>query len=184
MSPINFFQERTIVQCIAYICQNVSELTDIKAYKLIWLADRLHLRLYGKTITGDIYFAMSRGPVPSLAKTLVNYSCKYPYMSECLTIKDKRITLKQIPGEYDYLSETEKNVLDKIIETFGACDENRISDFSHLSPEWMRCQPRIKAGEKRVPIDTADFFMEFPEPSGLFLNDEITSVAKDVYEGN
>lgn len=43
----------------------------MKAYKLIWLADRYHLRNYGRTITGDRYFAMQRGLVPSDTKNIV-----------------------------------------------------------------------------------------------------------------
>ena len=40
----------------------------MKAIKLIYLADRLHLRKYGRPIIGDMYWAMKLGPVGSLAK--------------------------------------------------------------------------------------------------------------------
>lgn len=43
----------------------------MKAYKLLWLADRYHLRQHGRTITGDSYYAIPFGIVPSDAKCLL-----------------------------------------------------------------------------------------------------------------
>ena len=43
------------------------KINKMKAIKLIYLADRLHLRKYGRPIVGDIYWAMKLGPVGSRA---------------------------------------------------------------------------------------------------------------------
>ncbi|MBQ9180774.1 SocA family protein [Candidatus Saccharibacteria bacterium] len=39
----------------------------VKLIKLLWAADRLHLRKYGRTISESDYYAMAHGPVCSLA---------------------------------------------------------------------------------------------------------------------
>ena len=44
----------------------------MKAYKLLWLADRYHLRQTGTTVTGDAYYAMPFGIVPNDAKCLLD----------------------------------------------------------------------------------------------------------------
>jgi uncharacterized phage-associated protein len=33
--------------------------------KVMFFADRSHLRQYGRPVTGDLYIAMANGPVPS-----------------------------------------------------------------------------------------------------------------------
>ncbi len=47
------------VQTINYLVRLANAPVDkMKIIKLIWLADRLHLRKYGRTIVGDTYYAM------------------------------------------------------------------------------------------------------------------------------
>lgn len=62
-----------IVNMLGYFAkrQGGEAMNCMKAYKLIWLANRYHLRQYGRTITGDRYFAMQRGLVPSDTKNIV-----------------------------------------------------------------------------------------------------------------
>src|SRR5437899_12988053 len=43
-----------------------------KACKLLFLADKLHLVRYGRPITGDHYWALEHGPVPSTVLNLIN----------------------------------------------------------------------------------------------------------------
>ena len=61
--------ERTtkkIIQALAYIAYQQADhkINSMKAYKLLWLADRYHLRQFGRTITGDTFFALPHGVVP------------------------------------------------------------------------------------------------------------------------
>ena len=42
-----------------------------KAYKLLWLIDRYSLRHYARTVSGDQYYAMILGPVPTDAKHIL-----------------------------------------------------------------------------------------------------------------
>ena len=53
---------RKIIQALTYIAyqQPGHKINSMKAYKLLWLADRYHLRQYGRTITGDTFFALPK----------------------------------------------------------------------------------------------------------------------------
>ena len=65
---------KKIIQALAYLASKMQSQTldEMKAYKLLWLADRCHLRRNGRTITGDRYYAMPRGVVPTDAKHLLD----------------------------------------------------------------------------------------------------------------
>ena len=66
---------RKIIQALAYIVyqQPDHKVNSMKAYKLLWLADRYHLRQTGRTITGDVFYALPHGVVPSDAKNVVEH---------------------------------------------------------------------------------------------------------------
>ena len=63
-----------IIQSLVFIASKMEDKTvDVmKAYKLLWLADRCHLRMYGRTITGDKYYALPMGLVPTDAKHILD----------------------------------------------------------------------------------------------------------------
>jgi uncharacterized phage-associated protein len=63
------------VQVLNWIARKEGGKVDkLKAIKIYWLADRLHLRKYGSTLTNDTYYAMEYGPVASLAKDITGAS--------------------------------------------------------------------------------------------------------------
>ena len=49
----------------------------MKAIKLVWMADRLHLREYGRPITNDDYVAMKFGPVGSVTRNITDEAIPY-----------------------------------------------------------------------------------------------------------
>lgn len=52
-------------QAIAYIASKLPERENMyKVLKVMYFADKLHLRRYGRVIFGDRYIAMKHGPVP------------------------------------------------------------------------------------------------------------------------
>ncbi len=53
-------------------------INKMKAIKLIFLADKLHLRKYGRPIVGDSYLAMKFGPVGSQTKNVAELSDRLP----------------------------------------------------------------------------------------------------------
>ncbi|MEN9919783.1 MAG: hypothetical protein RL662_2219, partial [Bacteroidota bacterium] len=71
MEKVNY---RKIIQTINYFAQKQPDkcMSKMKVYKLLWLADRYHVRQYGRTITGDTYYALPFGLVPSKTKDILD----------------------------------------------------------------------------------------------------------------
>jgi len=54
-----------LFEAILYLLELRKPLTRFDLSKMIYFADREHLLNYGKPITGDSFYAMEHGPVPS-----------------------------------------------------------------------------------------------------------------------
>ena len=58
-----------ITQALGFLL-NLDEnhkMNRVKLIKLLWAADRLHMRRFGRTVTETEYYALPHGPVCSLA---------------------------------------------------------------------------------------------------------------------
>ena len=178
---MNRFQERKIVESLAYMAGKV-DLTDVKAYKLLWLADRLHLGRYARTITGDDYYAMERGPVPSNVKKMVNHKVQSDLFDSTFQIEGKALVLVSPMDTFDFLSETDRDSLDQVLAAYGAYDEKALTEVSHLSPEWNRFRDKLREGRKKsIKMEIDDFFDDFKDPQSLFLRNGEPEIAKSVF---
>ena len=178
---MNRFQERKMVESLAYMARKL-ELSDVKAYKLLWLSDRLHLGRYARTITGDDYYAMERGPVPSNLKKMVNHRPHSDVFDDVFEVAGKSLHLISAPENFDFLSETDKNVLDEVIAAYGGYSEEALIDLSHFSPEWDRFKERLQNGKKKsYKMIVDDFFCDFSDPEALFVRHGEPEIAKSVY---
>lgn len=172
---------RKIIQALTYIAyqQPGHKINSMKAYKLLWLADRYHLRQYGRTITGDTFFALPHGVVPSDAKNVVEHQATHIPTDE--KYRDKYI--KRL-GKYSFqaitepdvmlFSDSDQEVLDKILQAYGALDQYELEKLSHKFPEWLAYESKLQAvgTPKAYKIDIDYFFDEAKEDnSGLFADD-------------
>jgi len=57
------FDRDKALEVILYVSSKVKDLYHL--LKIIYFADKKHLSLYGRFISGDSYIAMNNGPVPS-----------------------------------------------------------------------------------------------------------------------
>lgn len=161
----------------------------MKAYKLIWLADRYHLRNYGRTITGDRYFAMQRGLVPSDTKNIVEGEnprllADHNLNKEAIQHDKKSFSYRFIADiDQDVFSESDREVMDLIWNTFGVLDQWQLSELSHKAPEWKNYESLLKvSGEKKsFPVDMDFFFENFDDGYGLFSDPKEKMIATKQY---
>ncbi len=52
---------------VTYLASSVPNLDIMKAVKLLYFIDKHHIVRYGRPITGDTYYRLNRGPVPTAA---------------------------------------------------------------------------------------------------------------------
>ena len=133
----------------------------VKLIKLLWAADRFHLRKYGRTISdADDYYAMVHGPVCSLALDIAQMNKDknalsdqdIAFLEEYFTANDIETSMQKEVGD-DYLSETDKEALRKAWETFKDKEAFDLADnISHLYPEWSKHSEYFRRNSGRRPI--------------------------------
>lgn len=183
---------KKIIQALAFLASHMPEerLSKMKAYKLLWLADRCHLRLNGRTITGDRYYALPKGMVPTDAKHLLDGE---PTVMESPQGYLEQYIVKE--GEYSYkvvnfpdmteFSKSDIDVLGKVLEIYGDKSGKELSDLSHKYPEWKYYEDmlRDKKEKNSFPINMDLMFENCTEDtSGLFdQSAEILEETKEIY---
>lgn len=186
------FNYKKAVQALNYFaCTQGGTLNKMKAIKLVWLADRYHLRKYGRTITGDIYFALPHGPVPSTTKDILSMN-SFTLSEDEFSYIDEYI--KNI-AKYDYasnkepylkvFSKTDIESLEDIIKHYGKYDHFSLRDISHKFPEWKRWEQQIGKTGSRFLMDYSDFFKDPEIKSPLFEEDpEDLKLIQDLFFRN
>ncbi len=140
------------------------QINKMKALKLIYFADRYHLRKYGRLITNDTYFAMNYGPVPSGVKDIAETSSfldqnENDYSSQYIKPVDN-LTLQSIKEADDSVfSETDLDALKFSWDTFGHLDQFQLFKVTHVYPEWTKHEQGLKLNS-RIQMDLQDFLKD------------------------
>lgn len=156
---------RKAAQALNYFaCQSGGSINKLKALKLLFFADRFHLRKFGRPVSECAYYAMQHGPVASEAKSIAEESTELP--PAVLTYARKFVRKEDV---YDYgsvaavdstvFSASDREALDFAWRNFGRFSKYQLRDITHHYPEWKRHEHAL-AHKKRVPMDYADFFKE------------------------
>ena len=142
----------------------------LKAIKLVFLADRYHLRRYGRPVVGDQYEAMNHGPVGSLTKNLAEHNDRYlepdekNYLERYLEASPDKLLYKSIaPTDEEVFSETDIEALDFAWKNFGRLERFALADFTHAYPEWHRHMDTVELPPHRAAMSYLDFFDD-PDP--------------------
>jgi uncharacterized phage-associated protein len=145
-------------------------LTKLYALKLVYLADRYHLRKYGRSITNDVYYAMKLGPVASSVKDVIEGSSfllskeddnpEEDYFTEYLERGDNHHIFSLADVDIDVFSDTDIEALSFALENFKDVD---LVNETHKYPEWKKFEKRLENEESsRFAMNVLDFF-ENPE---------------------
>jgi uncharacterized phage-associated protein len=141
-----------------------------KACKLLYLADKLHLVRYGRPITGDRYWALEHGPVPSAVLNLINDVEKKQLsgqgvqaLAEALeldrTFENPRFRARQKPN-MDLLSKSDVDVLDRVADSFGSKTFAELRALTHETVAYQRAWTGKPADKGSAPMAFEDFFDE------------------------
>ncbi|GAA5484594.1 Panacea domain-containing protein [Haloferula sargassicola] len=163
------FAHRKATQALNFFARKEGgRMNKLKALKLVYFADRCHLRRYGRPITNDRYLAMEYGPVASSCKDLAE-------MSEFLGKEETAYAQRFLsPAGHDYTSAAEVDV-DEFSQTdlealefawihYGRRSPFDLADETHKFPEWKRHEARFQSPyESWVPMAYGDFFENPPE---------------------
>lgn len=175
MHPFDYKKSTQLINYIAV--RNGGTVTKLKLFKLVWLANRLHLRRYARTITGDAHVAMEHGPVPSQTKNLLEpimiTSAGDRYFAKVIFVEGNDITSKSEPDMLVF-SKSDIKAIDDVWEKYGQYKPWALREHSHLFPEWKRYEDHFKKSISSRPIDVEDYFDAFDDGMGVFDQDEET----------
>lgn len=155
------FQPEKAIASIGYLVQQTG--ADLySVMKMIYLADKVHLGRYGRTITGDIYTAMSKGPVPersyNLCKFVAGKRDRFDPMPEArafLRLVDYNFELLVTP-EVEELSASDIEALDEVAAVHQAGGWKAVFEGSHDSA-WREAWEKAQAngvGSIDMPLET------------------------------
>jgi uncharacterized phage-associated protein len=143
-------------------------LSKLKALKLVFFADRYHLRKYGRLITNDEYWAMDYGPVASNTKDLAEMSSflgdrEKDYAVKFLVAEDANHQFaSKAPVDEEVLTLSDLEALHFAWDTFGR--RTGLVDLTREYPEWKRFEAELMSRRvSRIRIRYEDFF-ENPPP--------------------
>jgi len=172
MKTIREFDHKKATQAINFLAQKEGGHIDkIKVIKLIWLADRYHIRKYGRPIVNDIYFAMPYGPVASSVADLAGFNDiqigedEKKYLEKYLkSARFKKNTIVSIEGvDEQVFSDSEIEALDKIYQEYGNYKPFDLVNLSHKFPEWKKFEASLKSKiTTRELMSYEDFFSNPP----------------------
>jgi hypothetical protein len=120
-------KERLIAATL-YVLQKYEGEADFHTiFKTLYVADKDHLADYGRPITGDTYYAMDFGPVPSHLYDAFkdgNYSAFFKRIGQCTIISD-------IEPDMNELSKSDIGALDKAFNIINGLDFRRRTELTH-----------------------------------------------------
>lgn len=145
-------KEKTI-EALLYIVSRYGEVGRFHALKTLYYADRQHLRIYGRPVTGDNYIAMENGPVPSYAYNALKQVLPEPerkIAAEALSAGKSADHPTYVPHRDPDMSFFSKTDIECLNEAFEYCSRKSfgvISDETHRHSAWKNAPLN---GEMRV----------------------------------
>jgi len=182
----------TIIESVYLLLKTLGPSDKLKIVKLLYFADKYHLIKYGRTISNDEYWAMYHGPVGSNTKDVLE--CDELTMSDDESTYAKKFFSKieenkfqanilKDTFEFNFLSETDIEALEFVINNFGAMNAWEIRNFSHKYPEWAQYKELFENNQtKRERIQTEELISVAQGDPFNFTEEDLRE-AKNVVNG-
>ena len=149
MKVITAFDNKKATQAINFLTlKEGGFIYKLKVIKLMWLADRLHIRKYGRPIFNDIYFAMQYGAVGSSVKDLAGFNVdgdEKTYLDSYLEIDSGYKIKSKENVDLDVFSSSEIEALEKSYAEYGELNPFQLAELSHKFPEWEKFKDVIES---------------------------------------
>ena len=133
--------KRKVVESILFLLENYVGFSQYDIVKTVFLADKSHLKKYGRPITFDTYFAMENGPVPSFTYEVLKpqFDFKKEFGEDCpwISVPDKEYPkINKFIGtkrgaNHRALSQTDMDTLKEAGGTIQLLDFEQIYRLTH-----------------------------------------------------
>lgn len=189
------FNYKKAIQTLVFFAEKENgTINKMKAYKLIWLSDRWHLRNYGRPILNDTYFALKFGAIPSNTKDLAE---GYFLTQEETELRNEYVKYGEFSNKQTYttekntdatvFSQTDLEALELVYACFGHFSPFELSDISHHYPEWKKFENELVLGTYSRFEMNYELFFENPinENHAIFEQEGvILELSKEIFLEN
>jgi uncharacterized phage-associated protein len=160
------YNRQKTIEAILYLAQHMPDPSLLSISKLLYFADKTSLERYGRFITGDMYFAMENGPVPTQTYTLMKNAAQ-------LTAADFALDGYAIrplrDADQDEFSESDIECLKLILEMYGRVPNwKRIQD-SHDEAWQQAWENRGSSASSPMTVESIVELLEDPAELLAFL---------------
>ncbi len=140
--PAKFFpfkpEKAAQAAAILLDAERAHQMAYYRLLKLLYLADKEHLRLTGRPIIGGRLVAMDRGPLHSAVYNLVKKEHpSYPDWSRFFRVEGRNIEMLANPGNLE-LSKREIQTLRELAEKLADRDDEELGTITHDLPEYTK----------------------------------------------
>jgi uncharacterized phage-associated protein len=157
------FSPEKFVNAVAYLAQACPQSTKMTICKHLYFADKEHLVRYGRPITGDQYYKLDHGPIPSVGLNMLRQKAspsQNALLEKHVSVVGKRVHPK-MPASRKVFSKSDIEVLDWVVKRYGKVSAAKLRALTHTDAAWK------EAGE-RCQMDYALFFEEnLPEAAAV-----------------
>jgi uncharacterized phage-associated protein len=173
------FRAEKFASAVAFLVERRPGLTKKQICKLMYYADKEHLLRYGRPITGDTYYALEQGPIPTRGLNAINQEGRVPADDEALRSYGKLEgwEFKIYRGaDLKALSKTDIAMLEEIERKLGGCPAWRLEKMTHQEPAWRKAP-------QNGPMKFEDFFEGEPAADlvkSILIEDQDTGMAEPV----
>lgn len=132
--------ERKALEAMLYILSKQPAVNIYNLVKAMFEADKTHLNQHGRPVTGDVYFKMEHGTVPSAIYDMIKGNLfkladleleKYPFTIEGHDIKASRAP------DMGYLSKSDIAALDEGIKKYLHLPFGKVKEINHQEKCWL-----------------------------------------------
>lgn len=164
------FSHRKATQALNFFARQAGgSIHKLKALKLVYFADRYHLRRFGRPVIGDEYLAMQYGPVPSNTKDIAEMDdflgqAERDYAKGFILPNEHHSYSSTGAVEEKVFSQSDRDALAWAWKHFGRVARFDLAELTHAYPEWKRHESALQAGlVSRVPMNYRDFLEDPPK---------------------
>lgn len=184
MRQIRFrFDPEKLVHALAFLSnRGVANLDTMKAVKLLYFADKLHLQKYGRTIIGDDYYCMKHGPVPTVSLNIIQATVAgtedadgAELMADYFDVRrsgNYPCLIAKKSADLDVFSDSDIEVLTEVASKYGSKTAWELRDLAHEEPDVKAAdQQRLAEGKGSVAMPF-EWFIDSAHASMLALLEE------------
>lgn len=161
------FDQRKALSVAEYLLHRLGGQTNyMYLLKLIFFADRYHLRKYLRPATSDRYIAMKKGVVASYLYDICKGNTKIDGIS---SLENFQIKLEKSANFGNELSPSDIEAIDFSLAHFAHFGEFALSEITHAYPEWKMYEQKIVSEEtKSEQMFFEDFLLDADPNDPIF----------------